>query len=100
MSWVLTLRNRTRQALSLYFRHSHYAYVVLWGLDVGYSWERQPAQNATWRMTLAPAETYVCRLIPDALPANLPAGRYHLMAYLNTGDLRVETRRSLIVAGR
>ena len=99
VSWVLALRNRTRQALGLYFWSSHYAHVVLSGPGVWYSWERRPAQNATWRMTLAPAETYVCRLIPDALPADLPAGRYGLKAYLNTGHTRVETRRSLIVAG-
>ena len=100
LRWILSLRNRTSNALHMRFRSSKYAEVVLRrDGEIVYSHTDNHAFLQVviiWRLDAR--ATYVCELGPDRL--DLEPGRYELTADLASSTAPVGTRRSLLVRGR
>ena len=100
VTWILTTRNRTTHAVGLIFPSSPYADVVLRrrGRAV-YAWsEGRGVYPAFWYRTLAAGETYTCSLAPDTLDFDsLQSGRYHLIGFLNTYQLSVQSDRTFTI---
>ena len=95
--WVVSLRNRTRETLTLTFPTSQYADVVVRrGSVIRYRWSLgRVFLQAFSSRTLRPSETYICTLGPD--PLVVGPGPYTVIASLSTSRIRVVARRPLVV---